>query len=349
MKQKDFRQKRSKAVRSKMIGLLVIVACFCTGAQAQVTIGNGDAPAEGALLDVKETNNLTGGATSTKGILFPRVALVSQGSLLPLVIDADETDKSTHKGIVVYNVVTSGTLKEGLYSWDGNEWVYAQNDTQAWNLTGNAGTDPANNYVGTSDAKALSIRTNATERMRLGEDGKTYLKSIGGTTASTNDVSQLVADNVTGEVLKLMTQGNSKTLNYLVYEIECSNTEWDWIKNFDTRIDEQFTLVVVGSSFNPSVKNSGLVSNGPSTDTTGKYKGSFSPSTVRAFLESGTWRLEADYLGGAPVDEKPGTWVIYCLAINHSIVKKVTVPKFKIASGNTGTAAAAPTGLYENN
>ena len=36
-----------------------------------------------------------------------------------------------------------------------------------WTLTGNAGTNIATNYIGTSDAIGLSIRTNATERIRV--------------------------------------------------------------------------------------------------------------------------------------------------------------------------------------
>jgi hypothetical protein len=32
-----------------------------------------------------------------------------------------------------------------------------------WALTGNAGTNPSSNYIGTSDATGLSIRTNKTE------------------------------------------------------------------------------------------------------------------------------------------------------------------------------------------
>jgi hypothetical protein len=36
-----------------------------------------------------------------------------------------------------------------------------------WSLTGNAGTNVTTNYIGTSDAIGLSIRTNATERIRI--------------------------------------------------------------------------------------------------------------------------------------------------------------------------------------
>lgn len=43
--------------------------------------------------------------------------------------------------------------------------------TTFWGLTGNASTNPSVNYIGTSDSQALSIRTAATERLRIFADG----------------------------------------------------------------------------------------------------------------------------------------------------------------------------------
>ena len=40
-----------------------------------------------------------------------------------------------------------------------------------WDLSGNAGTNPATNYIGTQDSQWLSIRTNSIERMFIGTDG----------------------------------------------------------------------------------------------------------------------------------------------------------------------------------
>ncbi|MDR1624116.1 MAG: hypothetical protein LBS04_03995 [Tannerellaceae bacterium] len=351
MEQQDFKQKRSKAVLSKMIGLFLIGAGLCAGAHAQVTIGSSESPATGALLDVKQQNNFTGDATSTKGILFPRVGLVALNSLSPLVGGTPSlADQLTHKGIVVYNIGTN--LKEGLYSWDGDEWIYAQNDTQAWDITGNAGTNPATNYVGTSDAKALSIRANGVEGIRVGTDGKTYLKKARGTDglSSTDTVSQVVRHNSTGELLSLVTGKNSKAFNYVEYEIECSDYNKDWIKDFNTRIPtNQFTVVVVGSSFKPKTTDSGL-------KMSQSNMGTFAASTVRAFTNGDTWRLEADYIGAEPNDGNAGTWSIDCLVINQSVLQKVMITngnypnnssKFKISSGNTGDAITPPAGLYE--
>jgi hypothetical protein len=41
-----------------------------------------------------------------------------------------------------------------------------------WSLTGNAGTTPATNFLGTTDAQPLVIRTNNTEKVRVNSNGK---------------------------------------------------------------------------------------------------------------------------------------------------------------------------------
>jgi hypothetical protein len=46
--------------------------------------------------------------------------------------------------------------------------IAVSNSYAQWSLTGNALTVPTTNYIGTSDVKDLSIRTNAIERIRIG-------------------------------------------------------------------------------------------------------------------------------------------------------------------------------------
>ncbi|MFI5218060.1 MAG: T9SS type A sorting domain-containing protein [Bacteroidia bacterium] len=45
-------------------------------------------------------------------------------------------------------------------------------DAQSWSLTGNATTDPATNFIGTTDLKNLKIRTNNIVRMNITSGGK---------------------------------------------------------------------------------------------------------------------------------------------------------------------------------
>lgn len=43
---------------------------------------------------------------------------------------------------------------------------------QSWNLTGNSGTNPSNNFFGTTDNQPLVLKTNNIETMRILPDGK---------------------------------------------------------------------------------------------------------------------------------------------------------------------------------
>src|ERR1043166_4937080 len=43
---------------------------------------------------------------------------------------------------------------------------------QSWSLTGNSGTSASTNFLGTTDAKALVLRTNNKERLRITSGGK---------------------------------------------------------------------------------------------------------------------------------------------------------------------------------
>jgi hypothetical protein len=149
------------------------------GLRAQVTIGSSNIPpAEGALLDLKEHQADNDGSTSRKGVLFPRVALSSQNSLDPLVKDASQEEKLKHRGAVVYNITVApkNNLREGLYLWSGSKWMLcAEDDTGVWKITGDAGIDPAKNYLGTSDNQPLVIKANGKEGLRISADGKLYI------------------------------------------------------------------------------------------------------------------------------------------------------------------------------
>lgn len=102
--------------------LLLLALGFALNTQAQVTIGSGNPPASGVLLDLKEWDSNNGGTTAEKGMKLPRVQLVSPTSLVPLASD-DVTQKAIHKGTVVYNVkLTGSTMEEGIYYWDGTKW-----------------------------------------------------------------------------------------------------------------------------------------------------------------------------------------------------------------------------------
>lgn len=103
---------------------------------AQVTIGTGDEPLKGALLELR---NAPSNETSTKGLGLPRVALENlkptSSNLLARSIGnryGSYTLKE-HIGLVVYNVkplefdiniCKKGGAPVGPYVWTGTEWQY---------------------------------------------------------------------------------------------------------------------------------------------------------------------------------------------------------------------------------
>ncbi|MCX7650094.1 MAG: hypothetical protein N2050_06020, partial [Flavobacteriales bacterium] len=113
-------------------------------------------------------------------------------------------------GLLVFNTNASvtGGSGVGFYVWLGSGWTRLDmSNSGDWRLTGNSGTSPATNYLGTSDATDLSIRTNATERIRVTSSGTVRLnsyttnnviKTSGGDGTLTVGAVNLASSEVTG-------------------------------------------------------------------------------------------------------------------------------------------------------
>ncbi len=120
----------------------------------------GSTPNTSAGLDVDFTN---------KGFLVPRVVLTGINDAITITTPATS--------LLVYN--TNAVLPEGVgYYYNSGtpvapNWVrfttgVSNND---WSLTGNSGTNPATNFIGTTDAQDWVIKTNNTEKMRVLSNG----------------------------------------------------------------------------------------------------------------------------------------------------------------------------------
>ncbi|GAB6012536.1 hypothetical protein [Viscerimonas tarda] len=120
----------SSLIKFKFLGSVTALFVFVC-MQAQVTIGSGEQPAKGALLDIKEqaadANNVT--ATSG-GLVVPRIKLQSLATMEPF-IPANDPDwinntqtriKERHAGLMVYNLTADAIFKPGIYIWDGVRW-----------------------------------------------------------------------------------------------------------------------------------------------------------------------------------------------------------------------------------
>lgn len=128
--------KKNKTLTYLLITTLLVLSYGKVN--AQVTIGSGEVPSKGALLELKEhnpTNPLVDNSTADKGLLYPRVNLTNNTNLFPMFEDdgsggykigntfysKTEEDRK-HVGLIVYNVNEKGKFQLGLHTWDGTEW-----------------------------------------------------------------------------------------------------------------------------------------------------------------------------------------------------------------------------------
>jgi hypothetical protein len=140
--------------------LYLLCMLFSFAANAQVKIGDNPTTINGSSLLELESSS------SNKGLLLPRISLTNT-TTWGLVTNTPVN------GMIVYNTSTSITSSNisypiipggaGVYYWDGTGWV-ASNPSSAngnfWNLSGNAGTNSATNFLGTTDNHALKLKVN---------------------------------------------------------------------------------------------------------------------------------------------------------------------------------------------
>ncbi len=162
---------KTKGKMAAMVMAALLGVMCPTNAQNLGISATGVAPNPSAGLDVNFTD---------RGVLIPRIALTSTTSAGPISNPANS--------LLVYNTTNnpSAGLTPGYYYNAGTTtspiWVRLLNGgspSDAWLTRGNAGTNPATHFIGTTDNVDLVFRTNNTEKMRITASG-----SVGiGTTA----------------------------------------------------------------------------------------------------------------------------------------------------------------------
>jgi len=136
----------------KYLVLLITIVGLQLISYAQVAINNdGTTADESAQLEIKSTS---------KGILIPRLTQAQRNAM---IIPAES--------LLIFQ--TDNT--PGFYYFDGIDWLMLSTSAAAgesgWELTGNAGTNPSNNFVGTIDSLDLIFRVNNVEKLRLKVNG----------------------------------------------------------------------------------------------------------------------------------------------------------------------------------
>lgn len=110
-----------------VLSILITIAIILSSANAQVTIGSGEAPAKTSLLQIKDQEADAFNVTSKSGgFILPRTALMDMYTLEPYA-KPDNLDyqdlKRESVGMLVYNITANDHFTPGVYFWDGEKWV----------------------------------------------------------------------------------------------------------------------------------------------------------------------------------------------------------------------------------
>jgi len=107
--------------------------------------------AASSILDVSSTTN---------GLLIPRMTTAQSNAI-----------SSPATGLMVWN-----TTDSSLNQYRGTSgWYSLQNAGSEWNVTGNTETTAGTNFIGTTDVRALVIKTNNTSRINVSSAGITTI------------------------------------------------------------------------------------------------------------------------------------------------------------------------------
>lgn len=235
-----------------LITVVTLVAITVADAQNISINNNGAAAHASAMLDVNSPN---------KGVLIPRVALTGSRD--------EVTIPSPAVSILIYNTATVPTgfsVFPGYYYWGGTSWIpFASltSTTAPWYLTGNAGTNPFQAFIGTTDDVPFNIRVNNEAAGRI---DRTLFNSFWGYLAG-NSITPGNFNSATGAgALRFNTTGSNNTATG-ASALYVNNGNTNTANGSDALHSNAsgFSNVAVGSSalFN-SVNTSNLVAVGDS-------------------------------------------------------------------------------------
>jgi hypothetical protein len=212
---------------------------------------SGAVAAASAMLDISSTNS---------GLLVPRMTTAQRTA-----IAAPAT------GLLVYD----NTLNAFWY-FDGTVWRPFLSNNTGWTTTGNAGTLPANNFMGSTDNVDVAFRTNNTETFRM-TNGQRLLVGVTALTAPGTQKMEVFA--ATGDAV----WGRTPNVGgYLGYETN-------------------FTVGTAGA-----IQGAGLWAANPTAGYTSSYAQSSGAATVAANINfSSVWIASYNLVDNATAGFNP--------------------------------------------
>jgi trimeric autotransporter adhesin len=172
--------------------LFLLFVSFGTIIHAQVAINtDGSSPDNSSMLDVKST---------AKGLLLPRMTLAQRNAIA-----------SPANGLMIYQTDNS----QGFYYNSGTSaspaWVMGGSVSgSGWELTGNSGTSPGTNFIGTTDNQPLRFRVNNSWAGEIHPTSGNIFLGLGAGEANTDGI---LNSSIGDHSLFNNTTGNRNTAN----------------------------------------------------------------------------------------------------------------------------------------
>lgn len=256
----------------KILQAFLLLFCI-SNLNAQVTIGSANTPISGALLDLKEENSPTGGATSNKGLGLPRVKLLSFTITNPAtgvastINDAPTTelwDKDEHIGLVVYHSDDCTLNGQGLYVWTGDKWTKLDNDFDTAGLSLSADSLMFYNGINTPQNITVNWKPNGvgyTPPTYTGTGFSFTFNPLSGSlpTSSPQTVSTSIPPMTTGELTANLFAFKTGTITFSFDNSPCivgggtqtevvNVTQVNKALKVNTKVNPDIVIAVAGSS-----------------------------------------------------------------------------------------------------
>ncbi|MCB0850893.1 MAG: DUF1566 domain-containing protein [Bacteroidetes bacterium] len=227
---------------------LFLFLLFPLSLSAQVGVnGNNSNPDPSAMLDVQSTD---------KGMLIPRMTTAQRTAI-----------SNPATGLMVFDNQT-----HSFWFWSGSQWdeLGSGGSSSDWSLTGNAGTNTTNNFIGTTDNMPLDIRVNNQRVMRYqpSTDSPNLIGGYSGNSISIGVKGATIAGGGTS------TQENSITADFSVVSGGASNTASGYISTIGggSFNEASGSFSVVGGGFsNKALGIVSTISGGDGNEANGNY------------------------------------------------------------------------------
>jgi hypothetical protein len=295
--------------------LIFLITGYCSYSQ---NVGIGTAkPDSSAVLDITSAN---------KGMLIPRMSL---GSINAIPLPA--------KGLLAFDSVANQVMVNVGAPAAPNWQPVAGSTGGAWSLNGNRGTNPANQFVGTTDNEALHFRVNNLPVGKLDPVSGNIFWGLQAGQADTAGFSNIAigpgALQFNGAMTNMVAVGDSALMN---------NTGG----SNNTAVGSKALLANTSGSFNTATGFESLIANTTgSFNTATGFASLFANTTGSSNAAYGEEALAANTSGGFNTAIGEEALVSNITAINNTAVGFQAM--FSNTTGNSNTATGASS-LFSN-